>query len=73
MPSKMQYRPDNPYAIAERLIAQHGNGAADRAMREMNDCQASGDGDCYRDWGTIYDAVAELQRPKLRALQSSFH
>jgi hypothetical protein len=70
MPSKMQYRPDNPYATAERLIAQHGNSAAGRAMQEMNDCQASGDGDCYRDWGRIYDAVAELQEPKLRPLQS---
>ena len=72
MPSKMQYRPDNPYFTAELLIAQHGNGAGGRAMKEMDDCQASGDGDCYRSWGMIYDAIAELQGPKLRPLQSSF-
>lgn len=73
MPSKIHCRPDDPYGTAERLIARHGNGAAGRAMQEMNDCQASGDGDRYRDWGTIYDTIAELQGPKLRPLQGSLH
>jgi hypothetical protein len=67
MPYKMHYRPDSPYSTAELLIARHGTNAISGAVKEMGDCQASGDGDCYLAWGTIYDAIVELQErtPKI--------
>jgi hypothetical protein len=58
---KAQYRPDNPLHTAELLVARYGNAAESQAVREMDECQASGDSDCYSDWGRICDAVIDLQ------------
>ena len=65
MPSKTHHRPDSPYWSAELLIMRHGDDAIDCAEKEMNDCQASGDGDCYLAWGRICDAIVELQATQI--------
>jgi hypothetical protein len=58
---KASYRPDNPLYTAELLVARYGNAAESQAVREMDECQASGDGDCYSAWGRNCDAVIDLQ------------
>lgn len=61
MPSNAHHRPESPYFTAELFIAQYGDSAITHAEKEMNDCQASGDGDGYMAWGWISDAITELQ------------
>jgi len=43
------------------LLERHGARAVVHVAKELADCQASGDGDGYAEWGEIADAIEDLQ------------
>ncbi len=60
--SEATYPPYSPHCAAQVLLERHGERAVVYAAKELADCQASGDGDGYAEWGEISDAIEELQR-----------
>ena len=59
--SAASWPPHSPYYSARLLLERHGARAIVHAAKELADCQASGDGDGYAEWGEIADAIEDLQ------------
>ena len=53
--------PHSPCYSARVLLERHGARATVYAAKELADCQASGDGDGYAEWGEIADAIEDIQ------------
>src|SRR5208283_3998130 len=59
--SAASWPPHSPYYSARLLLERHGARAVVHVAKELADCQASGDGDGYAEWGEIADAIEDLQ------------
>ncbi len=66
--NETSYPSYNPYHAAQLLLERHGERAVAYAAKELADCQASGDGDGYAEWGEISDAVEAVQRTSRKAI-----
>jgi hypothetical protein len=66
--SEAAYPPFSPYHAAQLLLERHGERAGVYVAKELADCQASGDGEGYAEWGEISDAIEDVQRTSRKAI-----